>query len=146
MRDRDTSKVTAKVVDDTTSETLQGFVKGQVVPGTTIFTDDSAAYASLPRHNAVKHSVSEYVRGRVHTNGIESFRPAVKRAHTGTFHTLSPRHLHRYVDEFAGCHNFRDLDTLEQMASNLADTEASQLRYRDLVALAGHDQGRHRHD
>ncbi len=134
MRDRETNKVTAKVVDDTTSETLQGFVKRQVVPGTTIYTDESTAYASLPNHDAVKHSVSEYVRGRVHTNGIESFWATLKRAHKGTFQRLSPKHLHRYVDEFAGRHNIRDLDTLEQMASVAAGMEASQLRYKDLVA------------
>ena len=43
-----------------------------------------------------------------HTNGMESFWSMLKRAHAGTFHKLSPKHLDRYVQEFAGKHNIRD--------------------------------------
>ena len=82
-KDRTTNKVSAQVVEDTTSETLQGFVMGNVVPGTTIYTDDATAYTHLPNHESVKHSVAEYVRGQVHTNGIESFWSTLKRAHKG---------------------------------------------------------------
>ena len=106
----------------------------QVAPGTTIYTDHARAYADLPNHQAVKHSVAEYVRGQVHTNGIESFWATLKRAHKGTFHRLSPKHLHRYVDEFVGRHNMRELDTLEQMAAIALGMENAQLRYKDLVA------------
>ncbi len=134
MRDRETNRVTAQVVRDTTAETLQGFVQRQVIPGTKIYTDEATAYASLPNHEAVKHSVSEYVRGRVHTNGIESFWATLKRAHKGTFHRLSPKHLHRYVDEFAGRHNMREFDTDEQMALIAAGMEGSRLKYKELVA------------
>ncbi len=80
--------VTAKLVDDTTGETLQGFVREQVISGPTKYTDDSTAYASLPNHEAVKQGVSGYVRSRVHTNGIESFWATLKRTHKGTFHRL----------------------------------------------------------
>ena len=54
-KDRTTDKVSAQVVEDTTSETLQGFVMGNVVPGTTIYTDDATAYTHLPNHESVKH-------------------------------------------------------------------------------------------
>ena len=80
-----------------------------------------------------RHSVSEYVRGSVHTNGIESFWAVLKRAHKGTFHRLSAKHLHRYVDEFVGRHNMRDLDTLDQMALLASKMTGSQLSYKDLV-------------
>ncbi len=90
MRNRDTNKVTAEVVSDTTSGMLQGFVKRQVVPAMTIYTDESTACANLPNQDAVDHSVSEYSRGRVHINGIESFWLTLKRAHKGAFHLLSP--------------------------------------------------------
>ena len=73
------------------------------------------------------------MRGQVHTNGIESFWSTLKRAHKGTFHRLSPKHLHRYVDEFVGRHNMRELDTLDQMAAIARRMENAQLRYRDLV-------------
>ena len=49
------------------------------------------------KHGAVKHSVGEYVRDIAHTNGIESFWSMLKRAHQGTFHKISPKHLDRYV-------------------------------------------------
>ena len=106
---------------------------GRIVPGTTIYTDDARAYTNPPNHQAVKHSVAEYVRGQVHTNGIESFWATLKRAHKGTFHRLSPKHMHRYVDEFVGRHNMREMDTLEQMAAIAQQMENSRLRYRDLV-------------
>ena len=133
IRDRATNKVKAKVVPNTMSETLGGFVIGNVIPGTRIYTDDATAYTHLPNHASVKHSESEYVRGSVHTNGIESFWATLKRAHKGTFHRLSAKHLHRYVDEFVGRHNMRELDTLDQMALLAEKMTGSQLRYKDLV-------------
>ncbi len=48
----------------------------------------------------------------MHTNGIGSFWSMFKRAEKGTFHKISPKHLNRYVQEFAGKHNLRDMDTL----------------------------------
>ena len=134
IRDRATNKVAARVVPDTTSETLGGFITGSVIPGTRIYTDEATAYTHLPNHKSVKHSVAEYVKGEVHTNGIESFWATLKRAHKGTFHRMSPKHLHRYVDEFVGRHNMRNLDTLDQMALIASKMEKSQLRYKDLVA------------
>lgn len=83
--------------------------------GATVYTDGSTAYRSRENDEAVRHSVGEYVRGEIHINGIESFWPMLKRAHKGMFHRLSPKHLQRYVDEFAGRHNIRDTDTIDQM-------------------------------
>ena len=137
IRDRATNKVKAQVVPDTTSETLGDFIKSNVIPGTTIYTDDATAYTHLPNHASVKHSVREYVRGEVHTNGIESFWAVLKRAHKGTFHRLSAKHLHRYVDEFVGRHNMRELDTIDQMAQIARKMKGAQLRYKDLIAIEG---------
>ena len=84
---------------------MQGFVKRHTAPGAKVYTDDATAYESLPfDHATVKHSLSEYVKGDVHTNGIESLWSMLKRAHKGTFHKLSPKHLDRYIQEFAGRH------------------------------------------
>ena len=79
--------------------------------------DDAAAYRGKSEfnHEAVNHSVSEYVRGQAHSNGIESFWAMLKRAHGGTFHKVSPKYLQRYVSEVAGEHNVCDSGTLEQM-------------------------------
>lgn len=90
IKDRETNKVKAKVIQDTTKETLQDFVVNSTDNDAQVYTDDALAYHDIPRkHDSVKHSVAEYVKGQVHTNGIESFWATLKRAHMGTFHRLS---------------------------------------------------------
>lgn len=78
------------------------------------------------------------VRGDVHTNGIDSPWPMIKRAHKGALHKLNPKHSDRYVQKFAGRHNLRELDTLEQMGAILALPE-SRLRYKGLLADNGQE-------
>ena len=115
-KDRYTGQVAARVVGGTDRETLQGFVKGHTMDGSKVYTDEASTYDGLPNHESVRHSVGEYVRGMAHTNGVESFWSMLKRAHMGTFHKLSPKHLQRYVNEFSGRHNVRELDTADQMS------------------------------
>lgn len=69
-----------------------------------------------------------------HTNGMESFWPMLKRGYTGTYHLISPKHLHRYVDEFAGRHNMRPLDTADQMRQVVVQFAGKRLPYREFVA------------
>lgn len=108
----------------------------------TVYTDDSKAYASLPfHHETVKHSKSEYVDGDAHTNGIESFWSMLKRAKKGTFHKLSPKHLNRYLQEFAAKHNMRESDTVDQMREVVARMIGRRLRYADLIADNGLSSG-----
>ena len=80
------------------------------------------------------HSVGEYVSGKVHTNGIESFWSMLKRGYYGTYHRMSPKHLSRYVAEFAGRHNIRDRDTIEQMAIVSRAMVGKRLPYAELIA------------
>ena len=113
-------------------------------PEATVYTDGEAAYRGVARkHEVVKHSVGEYVRGMAHTNGMESFWSMLKRAHTGTFHKLSPKHLDRYVQEFAGKHNIRDLDTIAQMHDTVSRLIGRRLLYGGLIADNGFDSGAH---
>ena len=65
----------------------------------------------------------------------------LKRAHKGTFHKLSPKHLDRYVQEFAGRHNVREQDTIDQMASVTVGMEGKRLTYERLIAANGLDSG-----
>ena len=123
----------------TDKETLQDFVTEKAAAGATIYTDEAAAYQGLPNHESVKHSVAEYVKGQAHTNGVESFWSMLKRAHMGTFHKMSPKHLNRYVREFAGKHNIRDEDTVDQMKATVAGLVGRNLLYRDLIADNGLD-------
>ena len=141
-KSRETKKVAAKVVTSTDKDTLQGFVKKNAAPGATVYTDDAKAYETLPfSHNSVKHSLGEYVKGDVHTNGIESLWSMLKRAHKGTFHKLSPKHLDRYVQEFAGRHNIREQDTIDQLASLAKGMNGKRLTYKQLIADNGMPSG-----
>ncbi len=72
-----------------------------------------------------------------HIQGIESFWSMLKRAYKDTFHKISPKHLQRYVSEFAGKHNIRDLDTIVQMRDTVARLVGRNLLYRDLIADNG---------
>ena len=138
MKDRPTNQVAVKVVESTDRNTLQGFVKDHATPEATVYTDDASAYESLPfDHATVKHSLSQYVKGDAHTNGIESLWSMLKRAHKGTFHKISPKHLDRYVQEFAGRHNIRGQDTIKQLASVRGGMERKRLRYTQLIAGNG---------
>ena len=67
-------------------------------------------------------------------NGIESAWAILKRMHKGTYHQISPKHLDRYVQEFAGRHNVRPQDTADQMAALARGATGKRLRYQDLTA------------
>ena len=84
----------------------------------------------------VNHSISEYVRGQVHTNGMESFWAALKRGYQGTFHHFSQQHLQRYINEFSGRHNIRTEDTLDQMTDVVAGFIGKRLTYASLAGRA----------
>ena len=141
-KDRETNRVSARVVESTDKATLQGFVAEHAAPGATVYTDEASAYTRLPfPHEAVKHSVAEYVRDQAHTNGVESFWATLKRAHKGVFHKMSPKHLNRYVQEFAGKHNIRDMNTAAQMAAVAAGLIGKRLMYKSLIADNGLSSG-----
>ena len=135
MKDRETNEVTATVVADTNAETLQDFVTENTDEDAMVYTDGARAYDDLDRpHQAVNHSVSEYVNGMAHTNGIESFWAMLKRGYHGTFHKISVKHLHRYVNEFSGRHNIRPNDTIDQMKWIAHKMDGKQLPYKKLVS------------
>ena len=99
-----------------------------------MFTDDHKGYLGMDReHETVKHSVSEYVNGQAHTNGIESFWALLKRGYHGTYHHMSPKHLDRYVGEFSGRYNQRPLDTIDQMGLMVRRMRGKRLRYSELI-------------
>ena len=134
MLDRATNRLVAKPVARTTRAVLQGFVMAHTQPDATIYTDEYGGYRGLPNHATVKHKQGEYVRGDVHSQGIESAWSILKRMHKGTYHLMSPKHLHRYVDELAGRHNQRPLAALDRMAEMVRGLVGQRLRYQDLIA------------
>ena len=134
-KDRATNRVSATVVSNTDAKTLQGFVGERAAKGAAVYTDDHGGYQGMPfDHETVKHSISEYVNGMAHTNGIESFWALLKRGYHGTYHHMSEKHLGRYVTEFSGRHNVRQADTINQMEDVVASMVGKRLMYRDLIA------------
>ena len=102
LRDR-AGQVAAQVVESTDRETLQGIIRAKVLSGSMVCTDEHASYQGLTAdflHKTVNHSAGKYVNGEAHTNGIESVWAVLKRGHYGIYHSISSRHLPKYVDEF----------------------------------------------
>ncbi len=143
IKDRATNQVRAKVVEETDSATLQGFVQDHTEDGSTVYTDEALAYQGLKNrsHETVKHSVGEYVNGMASTQGIESFWAMLKRGYHGIYHKMSPKHLDRYVTEFAHRHNIREQDTIDQMHAIVRGMAGKRLTYDKLTADNGLSSG-----
>lgn len=96
---------------------ISAFVKESVEDGSTLMTDDYAAYQKVGHdydHRVVNHSKLEYARGLTHTNSMENFWSLFKRGIVGQFHKVSEKHLDRYLDEFTYRFNGRSKGTLFQ--------------------------------
>ena len=133
-KDRQTNRISAAYVEGTDRATLHGFVTDRTEPEATVYTDEAPGYRGLPRlHQAVRHRAGEYVDGMAHTNGIESFWALMKRGYHGTYHKLSVKHLDRYVNEFAGRHNQRPMDTIDQMSAMARQMDGKHLTYEELI-------------
>ncbi|MCY3853504.1 MAG: IS1595 family transposase [Gammaproteobacteria bacterium] len=130
-------KVKAMPIADTTKPTLQGKVHENVRPGSTIYTDENPSYTGVAhRHYTVNHSAKEYVNDMAHTNGVESVWAVLKRGVNGTFHHVSKKHLHRYLNEFT----FRlnegncEIDTIDRMDSLVKGMGGKRIPYKVLVS------------
>lgn len=106
-------QVRATVIPNRKRQTLQGLVKANVSAGSALYSDALSGYKGLEGdfiHQVVDHAV-EYVRGNVHTNTLENFWSLLKRGIKGTYVSVEPFHLFRYLDEQAFRYNTReDLD------------------------------------
>lgn len=103
-------EVRSRVAANRKKALLQGIVKEHVAPGAEIFTEALKSYEGLDAeylHQFVDHAV-EYVKGHVHTNGMENFWSLLKRSLNGTYVSVAPCHLFRYVDEQAFRYNQRN--------------------------------------
>jgi len=138
VKDRETGQIAARVVPDTTSDSLVGMVQDHAEQGAMVYTDEAKGYLPLTGrgygHESVKHTVSEYVRDKAHTNGMESHWATLKRGYHGVYHSMSHEHLHRYVAEFQCRHNERPKDTIVQMAELIRRKDGRRLTHRELIA------------
>jgi len=129
------SKVRATVVPSNSCAELQSKIWQHVELGSELFTDALKSYRGLHSeyaHQVVDHAV-EYVRGHVHTNTIENFWSLLKRGLKGTYVSVEPFHLFRYLDEQAFRFNTRKSNDAERFASALASIPGRRLTYRQLI-------------
>lgn len=131
------NRVIAVPVADNTGKTLKAFVRENVAAGATVVTDQHGGYIGLVKegykHVRVNHSLGQYVIGKDHTNGIESFWALLKRGHYGIYHYMSPKHLHRYVNEFAFRQNTKESGTMGFIEATVGRMIGKRLTYKGLI-------------
>jgi transposase-like protein len=129
------SIVHAKVMPNTRRASLQGEIKKHVEAGSHLFTDALNSYHGLNSeyaHQVIDHAVA-YVKGNVHTNGIENFWSLLKRGLKGTYVSVEPFHLFRYLDEQSFRFNNRKDNDAERFASALSSVAGRRLTYKHLI-------------
>ena len=124
-------RVRAKVVDKRRKEQLQQLVRENVTPGSALFTDELKSYDGLSadfEHQVINHAM-QYVDEQVHTNNCENFWSLLKRSLKGTYVSVEPYHLFRYVDEQA----FRYNNRLAENGEKVTDAERFNLAVSQII-------------
>jgi transposase-like protein len=147
MLDRTARQIRAQVVPDVERLTLQNAVLNTVEHGTNVYTDQAPAYQRLNKtylHEVVNHAET-YVRGRVHTNGLENFWSLLKRNLAGTYVCVEPFHLERYVDEQVFRYNNRatrenPLNDSDRFLLALSQVAGKRLTFAELTGKNGSEE------
>jgi transposase-like protein len=129
-KDGKQSKVRTKVVSNRKKHALQSEVRKHVEAGSALFTDDLNSYKGLDefQHGVADHAV-QYVDGKIHTNGLENFWSLLKRGINGTYVSVEPFHLFRYLDEQA----YRYNDRKDENGNKLTDGDRFDMAVRQIV-------------
>jgi len=129
------SRVKAKVVRNVQRDTLHNAIRDNVEPGSEMFTDAWVGYGGLEpayTHKVIDHAEA-YVKGNVHTNGIENFWSLLKRGLKGTYISVEPFHLFSYVDKQVFRFNSRKVSDGTRFAEALGDVTGRRLMYKHLT-------------
>jgi transposase-like protein len=129
------SLVRTMILDDTTKARMQAEVRKNVAPGAAVFTDAHSGYRGLSKaymHEVVDHA-STYVEGKVHTNGLENFWSLVKRTLHGTYVSIEPFHVFRYLDEQAFRFNNRKANDAQRFVRLVREAVGKRLDYETLT-------------
>jgi transposase-like protein len=129
-------EVRARPLDRVTAENVEAALREYVAPTAKLYTDEGSHYRWADKpwpggHATVNHSLGEYARGDATTNAVEGFFSLLKRGVYGTFHSVSKKHLGRYVNEFTFRHNTRTLDDGQRTLHALHAAEGKRLTYRE---------------
>ncbi len=136
-RQRD-GEMRATVALDRKRGTLHAYVGEHIEPGSAVYTDALESYSGLAgefAHETVDHA-EWYVDGLVHTNGVENFWSLLKRGLHGTYVSVEPFHLFRYLDERVFTYNLRDLNDLGRFVAVLSMAAGRRLTYTELTGHA----------
>ncbi len=129
-------KIRTAVIEDCTAYELVPNIRANVEDGTQVYTDELRAYFGLQAHythDVINHAV-EYVVGNVHTNGLENFWSLLKRGLNGTYVSVEPFHLFRYVDEQAFRYNNRKpMEDGERFSFLVRKVVGKRLTYAELT-------------
>jgi transposase-like protein len=132
-------KVRTKVVPNRKKKALQSEIREHVLAGSAIFTDALKSYEGLDefQHQVIDHAVA-YVDGEIHTNGIENFWSLLKRTLGGTYVSVEPFHLFRYLDEQAFRYNNRKgMKDWERFDLAVSQIVGKRLTYAELTGKVG---------
>ena len=135
LLERGRGKVKTKIIADTSRKTIPDAVRQSVKEGSNLLTDALYSYNDLDKeyvHEAIDHAVA-YVRGQVHTNGIENFWSLLKRAIRGTYVNIEPAHLFRYLDEETFRFNTHKTDDADRFQGVVSGITGKRLTYNELI-------------
>ncbi len=127
-----------RVVKNTTHEDLQPVIRKNIERGSEVFTDQWGSYEGLNAgylHHVINHAEA-YAKGRVHTQGIENFWSLLKRGLTGTYISVEPFHLFRYLDEQSFRFNTRKGNDQERFLAAVSTVSGRRLTYHNLTGLS----------
>jgi transposase-like protein len=141
MLDRETREVRAHVIPTVRRDVLMDAILRNIEKGSTVYTDGLGAYDSLLlsgfMHQFVNHT-TEYVRGEVHTNGIENFWALLKRTLKGTYVAVEPFHLDQYVGEQVfRFNNRKNKDDYDRFALAVSQATGKRLTHAELTGKTG---------
>jgi len=133
-------QIRTQVVTSNTKPILQGHVRENVEAGAALFSDALLSYVGLERdyaHGVIDHAVA-YVDGAVHTNTLENFWSLLKRGINGTYISVEPFHLFRYLDEQAFRYNNRkDMTDSDRFQLAMAQAAGKRLTYAEVTGKGG---------
>lgn len=136
-------EVRAHVVHNTQAETLQSRIRQHVETGSNLYTDKYVAYKHLEEefiHGVINHA-ERYVDGQIHTNGIENFWSLLKRSIKGTYVSVEPFHLFRYLDEQTFRFNSRRGTDGERFQRAMEQVSGKRLTFAEVTGKTLADKG-----
>jgi transposase-like protein len=135
LLERHTGKFDYRMLQDTRTGTIDTHVRRAVATGSNVYTDALSSYRKLDNeyiHNVIDHA-EKYVEGEVHTNGLENFWSLLKRTINGTYVSIEPFHLFRYLDEQAFRFNNREMTDSQRFSEVTGSVFGKRLTYLELT-------------